>query len=211
MVGAAKLGSDLEATNRAVGVSGSAHTKAALARGRDAVVEGDRSVVEADVEERRLLGVNDGGLAQDGLRRRRLVQEAVGGRQEQSSYEIGLRSGRGSGRVPGSPRCRLDGVWGGKVHRGPFRSSQRRRSEFEQAKLGGGRGRGRCVHFRALAACETHFLWLYPSFFNQNFHLACCIDTSAQRRGQETNQTPVIHAPRRPSDGSTNETTRNTT
>ena len=91
VVGAAKLGSDLEATNRAVGVSGSAHTKAALARGRDAVVEGDRSVVEADVEERRLLGVNDGGLAQDGLRRRRLVQEAVGRRQEQGSYEIGLR------------------------------------------------------------------------------------------------------------------------
>ena len=91
VVGAAKLGSDLEATNRAVGVSGSAHTKAALARGRDAVVEGDRSVVEADVEERRLLGVNDGGLAQDGLQRRRLVQEAVGGRQEQGSYEIGLR------------------------------------------------------------------------------------------------------------------------
>ena len=91
VVGAAKLGSGLEATNRAVGVSGSAHTKAALARGRDAVVEGDRSVVEADVEERRLLGVNDGGLAQDGLRRRRLVQEAVGGRQEQGSYEVGLR------------------------------------------------------------------------------------------------------------------------
>ena len=88
---AAKLGSDLEATNRAVGVSGSAHTKAALARGRDAVVEGDRSVVEADVEERRLLGVHDGGLAEHGLRRRRLVQEAVGGRQEQGSYEIGLR------------------------------------------------------------------------------------------------------------------------
>ena len=93
MVGAAKLGSDLEATNRAVGVSGSAHTKAALARGRDAVVEGDRSVVEADVEERRLLGVHDGGLAEHGLRRRRLVQEAVGRRQEQGSYEIGLRSG----------------------------------------------------------------------------------------------------------------------
>ena len=92
VVGAAKLGSDLEATNRAVGVSGSAHTKAALARGRDAVVEGDASVVEADVEERRLLGVNDGGLAQDGLRRRRLVQEAVGGRQEQGSYEVGLRA-----------------------------------------------------------------------------------------------------------------------
>ena len=91
VVGAAKLGSDLEATNRAVGVSGSAHTKAALARGRDAVVEGDRSVVEADVEERRLLGVHDGGLAEHGLRRRRLVQEAVGGRQEQGSYEIGLR------------------------------------------------------------------------------------------------------------------------
>ena len=91
VVGAAKLGSNLEATNRAVGVSGSAHTKAALARGRDAVVEGDRSVVEADVEERRLLGVNDGGLAQDGLRRRRLVQEAVGRRQEQGSYEVGLR------------------------------------------------------------------------------------------------------------------------
>ena len=46
VVGAAKLGSDLEATNRAVGVSGSAHTKAALARGRDAVVEGDRRVVD---------------------------------------------------------------------------------------------------------------------------------------------------------------------
>ena len=91
VVGAAKLGSDLEATNRAVGVSGSAHTKAALARGRDAVVEGDASVVEADVEERRLLGVNDGGLAEHGLRRRRLVQEAVGRRQEQGSYEIGLR------------------------------------------------------------------------------------------------------------------------
>lgn len=95
MVGAAKLGSDLEATNRAVGVSGSAHTKAALARGRDAVVEGDRRVVEADVEERRLLGVHDGGLAQDGLRRRRLVQEAVGRRQEQRAYEIGLRVERG--------------------------------------------------------------------------------------------------------------------
>ena len=91
MVGAAKLGSDLEATNRAVGVSGSAHTKAALARGRDAVVEGDRRVVEADVEEGGLLGVDDGGLAQDGLRRRRLVQEAVGRRQEQGSYEISLR------------------------------------------------------------------------------------------------------------------------
>ena len=92
VVGAAKLESNLEATNRAVGVSGSAHTKAALARGRDAVVEGDRSVVEADVEERRLLGVNDGGLAEHGLRRRRLVQEAVGRRQEQSSYEISLRA-----------------------------------------------------------------------------------------------------------------------
>ena len=103
VVGAAKLGSDLEATNRAVGVSGSAHTKAALARGRDAVVEGDRSVVEAHVEERRLLGVNDGGLAQDGLRRRRLVQEAVGRRQEQGSYEVGLRVGRRVQRVRGSP------------------------------------------------------------------------------------------------------------
>lgn len=108
MVGAAKLGSDLEATNRAVGVSGSAHTKAALARGRDAVVEGDRSVVEADVEERRLLGVNDGGLAQDGLRRRRLVQEAVGRRQEQGSYEIRLRLWAVSGRF------RVDGGGGGK-------------------------------------------------------------------------------------------------
>ena len=106
MVGAAKLGSDLEATNRAVGVSGSAHTKAALARGRDAVVEGDRRVVEADVEERRLLGVDDRGLAQDGLRRRRLVQEAVGRRQEQGSYEIGLRFGRRVQRVRGSPRRR---------------------------------------------------------------------------------------------------------
>ena len=104
MVGAAKLGSDLEATNRAVGVSGSAHTKAALARGRDAVVEGDRRVVEAHVEERRLLGVNDGGLAQDGLRRRRLVQEAVGGRQEQGSYEVGLRF-----RATVSARFRVDG------------------------------------------------------------------------------------------------------
>ena len=103
MVGAAKLGSDLEATNRAVGVSGSAHTKAALARGRDAVVEGDRRVVEAHVEEGRLLGVDDRGLAQDGLRRRRLVQEAVGGRQEQSSYEISLRVGRRVQRVRGSP------------------------------------------------------------------------------------------------------------
>ena len=92
VVGAAKLGSDLEATNRAVGVSGSAHTKAALARGRDAVVEGDGRVVEADVEERRLLGVNDGGLAEHGLRRRRLVQKAVGRRQEQGSYEIRLRA-----------------------------------------------------------------------------------------------------------------------
>ena len=106
MVGAAKLGSDLEATNRAVGVSGSAHTKAALARGRDAVVEGDASVVEADVEERRLLGVNDGGLAEHGLRRRRLVQEAVGRRQEQGSYEISLRFGRRVQRVRGSPRRR---------------------------------------------------------------------------------------------------------
>ena len=125
VVGAAKLGSDLEATNRAVGVSGSAHTKAALARGRDAVVEGDASVVEAHVEERRLLGVNDGGLAQDGLRRRRLVQEAVGRRQEQGSYEIGLRAvsrRRPGGRkaVPklgprggGSARCRLT-AWAGK-------------------------------------------------------------------------------------------------
>ena len=104
MVGAAKLGSDLEATNRAVGVSGSAHTKAALARGRDAVVERDASVVEADVEEGRLLGVHDGGLAQDGLRRRRLVQEAVGGRQEQGSYEIGLRIERRVQRVRGAPR-----------------------------------------------------------------------------------------------------------
>ena len=120
VVGAAKLGSDLEATNRAVGVSGSAHTKAALARGRDAVVEGDASVVEADVEERRLLGVNDGGLAQDGLRRRRLVQEAVGGRQEQGSYEISLRFGatfsEGTGVTAKSPRRRL----GRKVHRGCF-------------------------------------------------------------------------------------------
>ena len=103
MVGAAKLGSDLEATNRAVGVSGSAHTKAALARGRDAVVEGDRRVVEAHVEEGRLLGVDDRGLAQDGLRRRRLVQEAVGRRQEQGSYEVGLRVGRRVQRVRGSP------------------------------------------------------------------------------------------------------------
>ena len=119
VVGAAKLESNLEATNRAVGVSGSAHTKAALARGRDAVVEGDRSVVEADVEERRLLGVNDGGLAQDGLRRRRLVQEAVGRRQEQGSYEIGLRavSRRGAesrsktwGNWWGSSRRRVDGA-----------------------------------------------------------------------------------------------------
>ena len=113
MVGAAKLGSDLEATNRAVGVSGSAHTKAALARGRDAVVEGDASVVEADVEERRLLGVNDGGLAQDGLRRRRLVQEAVGRRQEQGSYEIGLRCRATLSEGAGVTRCRLDGVRGG--------------------------------------------------------------------------------------------------
>ena len=131
VVGAAKLGSDLEATNRAVGVSGSAHTKAALARGRDAVVEGDASVVEADVEERRLLGVNDGGLAQDGLRRRRLVQEAVGRRQEQGSYEIGLRcvsrwaggfasTAGGRKAVPkrgaiggGSSRRRVDGVGSG--------------------------------------------------------------------------------------------------
>ena len=110
VVGAAKLESDLEATNRAVGVSGSAHTKAALARGRDAVVEGDRSVVEADVEERRLLGVNDGGLAEHGLRRRRLVQEAVGRRQEQGSYEIGLRVratlSEGAGVTAMSPRRR---------------------------------------------------------------------------------------------------------
>ena len=131
VVGAAKLGSDLEATNRAVGVSGSAHTKAALARGRDAVVEGDRRVVEADVEERRLLGVDDGGLAQDGLRRRRLVQEAVGRRQEQGSYEVSLRFGatvnarfRGDGggaegcsktwaRGRGSSRRRVDGVGSG--------------------------------------------------------------------------------------------------
>ena len=111
MVGAAKLGSDLEATNRAVGVSGSAHTKAALARGRDAVVEGDRSVVEADVEERRLLGVNDGGLAQDGLRRRRLVQEAVGGRQEQGSYEVGLRCRTTVSEGAGVAPPRVDG-WG---------------------------------------------------------------------------------------------------
>ena len=101
MVGAAKLGSDLEATNRAVGVSGSAHTKAALARGRDAVVEGDRRVVEADVEERRLLGVDDRGLAEHGLWRRRLVQEAVGRRQEQGSYEVGLRFPGDAQRVRG--------------------------------------------------------------------------------------------------------------
>ena len=113
VVGAAKLGSNLEATNRAVGVSGSAHTKAALARGRDAVVEGDASVVEADVEEGRLLGVNDGGLAQDGLRRRRLVQEAVGRRQEQGSYEIGLRCRAPLSEGAGVTRCRLDGVRGG--------------------------------------------------------------------------------------------------
>ena len=129
VVGAAKLGSDLEATNRAVGVSGSAHTKAALARGRDAVVEGDRSVVEADVEEGGLLDVNDGGLAQDGLRRRRLVQEAVGRRQEQSSYEIGLRFGRRVQRVRGSPRRRVDG-WGRISSTRLFRSTQRRRSEI---------------------------------------------------------------------------------
>ena len=163
MVGAAKLGSNLEATNRAVGVSGSAHTKAALARGRDAVVEGDRSVVEADVEERRLLGVNDGGLAQDGLRRRRLVQEAVGRRQEQGSYEISLRCrvtrSERAGVTAMSPRRR----WGRKVHRGCFIDLSGSGAKFEQAKLGAARGRGRCVHFRALAACETHFLGLYPS------------------------------------------------
>ena len=113
VVGAAKLGSDLEATNRAVGVSGSAHTKAALARGRDAVVEGDRSVVEADVEERRLLGVNDGGLAQDGLRRRRLVQEAVGRRQEQGSYEISLRVRTTRSEGTGVAPPRVDGAVGG--------------------------------------------------------------------------------------------------
>ena len=111
MVGAAKLGSDLEATNRAVGVSGSAHTKAALARGRDAVVEGDARVVEAHVEEGRLLGVDDGGLAQDGLRRRRLVQEAVGRRQEQGSYEVGLRCRTTVSEGAGVAPPRVDG-WG---------------------------------------------------------------------------------------------------
>ena len=75
--------------------------------------------------------------------------------------------GRRVERVRGSPRCRLDGVRGGKVHRALFSSSQRRGSEFEQAKLGAARGRGRCVHFRALAARETHFLWLYLNNFNQ--------------------------------------------
>jgi len=202
VVGAAKLGSDLEATNRAVGVSGSAHTKAALARGRDAVVEGDASVVEADVEERRLLGVNDGGLAQDGLRRRRLVQEAVGRRQEQGSYEIGLRIRATRSEGAGVTRCRLDGVKDGKVHRGLFRSSQRRRSEFEQAKLGAARGRDRCVHFRALAACETHFLGLYPSFFNENNDLALCKTLAPSGGAWKRNETPRIHAPRRPADGS---------
>ena len=130
MVGAAKLGSDLEATNRAVGVSGSAHTKAALARGRDAVVEGDRRVVEAHVEEGRLLGVDDRGLAQDGLRRRRLVQEAVGRRQEQGSYEVGLRFGatvsarfRGDGGGADS-RSKTWGNWWGVIP-----PSRRRRGE----------------------------------------------------------------------------------
>ena len=75
--------------------------------------------------------------------------------------------GRRVERVRGSPRCRLDGVRGGKVHRALFSSSQRRGSEFEQAKLGAARGRGRCVHFRALAARQTHFLWLYLNNFNQ--------------------------------------------
>ena len=136
MVGAAKLGSDLEATNRAVGVSGSAHTKAALARGRDAVVEGDRRVVEAHVEERRLLGVDDGGLAQDGLRRRGLVQEAVGRRQEQSSYEISLRFwGDGeravSRRWPGGRKATVSGqfrVDGGGRKAVPKRGARRRGS-----------------------------------------------------------------------------------
>ena len=140
MVGAAKLGSDLEATNRAVGVSGSAHTKAALARGRDAVVERDASVVEADVEEGRLLGVHDRGLAQDGLRRRRLVQEAVGRRQEQSSYEIGLRI-----RATVSARFRVDGGGGRKATvSGQFRGDDRgRKAVPKRGAIGGGSSRRR--------------------------------------------------------------------
>ena len=72
----------LEATNRAVGVSGSSHTKAALARGRDALVEGDGRVVQSDVEEGGLLDGDDHRFAEDGLRRRRMVHEAGDGRRE---------------------------------------------------------------------------------------------------------------------------------
>ena len=58
--------------------------------------------------------------------------------------------GRRVERVRGSPRCRLDGVRAAKVHRALFSSSQRRRSVFEQAKLGAARRERKCVHFRAL-------------------------------------------------------------
>jgi hypothetical protein len=46
---------------RAVGVSGSSHTKAALARRGDGLVELHLGLVEADVEEGRLLDEGGGG------------------------------------------------------------------------------------------------------------------------------------------------------
>ncbi len=88
--------------------------------------------------------------------------------------KLACGSGRRFQRVRGSLRCRLDGVRGGKVHRALFSSSQRRGSEFEQAKLGAARGRGNCVHVRALPARQTHFNGLYPKNFNQE-PMACLL------------------------------------
>ena len=65
----------LEATNRAVGVSGSAHTKAALARGRDGVVELDVAVVQRRVEDGHVLDEDDCLLLRHGRRLERRRRE----------------------------------------------------------------------------------------------------------------------------------------
>ena len=69
-----------DAARPAVGVPGSAHTKATLSRGRDLVVELDIGVVEAHVEELGLLGVEDDGrpLRLVRLQRRRRGEPARG-------------------------------------------------------------------------------------------------------------------------------------
>eukprot|EP00629_Pelagomonadales_sp_RCC1024_P019054 CAMPEP_0119260122 /NCGR_PEP_ID=MMETSP1329-20130426/660_1 /TAXON_ID=114041 /ORGANISM="Genus nov. species nov., Strain RCC1024" /LENGTH=124 /DNA_ID=CAMNT_0007259539 /DNA_START=144 /DNA_END=514 /DNA_ORIENTATION=+ len=79
----------LEATNRAVGVPGSSHTKAALARRGDGVVELHLGLVEADVEEGRLLDEGGSGLLLLVLRDRMVLRrhKRRGEEQERRAHE----------------------------------------------------------------------------------------------------------------------------